>query len=51
VLRELEAERHTLLLNIEQRYHDFSDLDERFHRLTNDASQTASLAAFATLSH
>jgi DNA-binding GntR family transcriptional regulator len=38
--RQIEAlrEEHLLLLDeIEQRYHDFSDLDNRFHRLVNSA--------------
>ena len=38
-LRRIEQEHRHLLLDIANRYHDFSDLDERFHRLVNDASQ------------
>ena len=37
-LRKLEAEHRDLLGNIAQRFHDFSDLDERLHRLINGAS-------------
>lgn len=32
-LRLIEQEHHALLVEIEVRYHDFSDLDDRFHRL------------------
>jgi DNA-binding GntR family transcriptional regulator len=32
-LEALRAEHHQLLIDIDQRYHDFSDLDSRFHRL------------------
>lgn len=37
-LRKLESEHRALLRHISSRYHDFSGLDERFHRLINDAS-------------
>lgn len=45
-LHELEAEHHRLLEQIEKRFHDFSDLDERFHRLINDASNNRFMADF-----
>lgn len=32
-LRLIEQEHHVLLADIETRFHDFSDLDDRFHRL------------------
>ena len=32
-LRQIEQEHHALMTDIETRYHDFSDLDDRFHRL------------------
>ena len=32
-LRQMEQEHHVLLADIETRFHDFSDLDDRFHRL------------------
>jgi DNA-binding GntR family transcriptional regulator len=47
--RKLEAiarEHHALLENIDARYHDFSDLDERFHRLVNDASNNRFFVGF-----
>ncbi len=37
-LRRLQSEHRALLRNISERYHDFSGLDERFHRLINGAS-------------
>lgn len=37
-LRKLESEHRALLRHISSRYHDFSGLDERFHRLINNAS-------------
>ena len=37
-LEELRAEHVTLLRDIERRFHDFSDLDSRFHRLINSAA-------------
>jgi DNA-binding GntR family transcriptional regulator len=45
-LRDLEAEHRRLLQQIGDRYHDFSDLDERFHRLINDASNNRFMADF-----
>lgn len=38
-LRSIEREHRHLLRDIDSRYHDFSDLDDRFHRLVNDASK------------
>jgi DNA-binding GntR family transcriptional regulator len=46
VLRQLESEHRKLLSEIKERYHDFSDLDERFHRLINDASRNRFMADF-----
>ena len=46
ILKDLEAEHRKLLLEIKHRYHDFSDLDERFHRLINDASRNRFMADF-----
>ncbi len=46
VLKDLEGEHRKLLLEIKDRYHDFSDLDERFHRLINDASRNRFMADF-----
>lgn len=37
-LRQLEREHHALLGDIDGRFHDFSDLDNRFHRLINTAA-------------
>jgi DNA-binding GntR family transcriptional regulator len=45
-LKELEAEHRGLLVQIKHRYQDFSDLDERFHRLINDASANRFMADF-----
>jgi DNA-binding GntR family transcriptional regulator len=45
-LAALEREHRLLLKQIETRYHDFSDLDERFHRLINDASQNRFIVDF-----
>jgi DNA-binding GntR family transcriptional regulator len=45
-LKQLDTEHRELLLQIGQRYHDFSDLDERFHRLINDASANRFMADF-----
>lgn len=36
-LKTIEREHHDLLGQIDQRFHDFSDLDNRFHRLVNSA--------------
>jgi len=45
-LRKLEQEHRTLLAEIKTRYHDFSNLDERFHRLINDASKNRFIEDF-----
>ena len=45
-LKQLDTEHRELLTQIGQRYHDFSDLDERFHRLINDASANRFMADF-----
>ncbi len=45
-LKDLNAEHRTLLLHIREQYHDFSDLDERFHRLINDASRNRFMVGF-----
>jgi len=45
-LREVEKEHRELLTQIKTRYHDFSDLDERFHRLVNDAARNRFIADF-----
>ncbi len=45
-LKALEAEHRSLLRRIGSDYHDFSDLDERFHRLINDASQNRFIVDF-----
>lgn len=37
-LAALERQHHELLAEIETRFHDFSDLDNRFHRLINAAA-------------
>lgn len=37
-LRLLEREHHALLDRIETNFHDFSDLDNRFHRLINEGA-------------
>ena len=36
-LKAIEREHHELLGEIDARFHDFSDLDNRFHRLVNSA--------------
>jgi DNA-binding GntR family transcriptional regulator len=36
-LRAMEREHQELLRDIDERFHDFSDLDNRFHRLINSA--------------
>ncbi len=38
-LDRIEQEHRQLLADIKTRFHDFSSLDERFHRLINDASR------------
>jgi DNA-binding GntR family transcriptional regulator len=45
-LRQIEDEHRKLLANIKTRYHDFSALDERFHRLLNDSSRNRFIADF-----
>jgi DNA-binding GntR family transcriptional regulator len=45
-LRLIEGEHRNLLAQIKTRYHDFSDLDERFHRLIYDASRNRFIADF-----
>jgi DNA-binding GntR family transcriptional regulator len=45
-LRQIEKEHRDLLAQINARYHDFSGLDERFHRLVNDASRNRFIADF-----
>jgi DNA-binding GntR family transcriptional regulator len=45
-LKALEAEHRSLLRRINSDYHDFSDLDERFHRLINDASKNRFIVDF-----
>jgi len=45
-LRDIEAEHRSLLREIKTRFHDFSDLDERFHRLVIDASRNRFMADF-----
>ena len=37
-LRILEQQHHELLASIDEHFHDFSDLDNRFHRLINSAA-------------
>ena len=46
VLREIEQEHRQLLAEIKTRYHDFSRLDERFHRLIYDASKNRFIEDF-----
>ena len=45
-LKAIEVEHRELLKNIKTRYHDFSDLDGRFHRLINNASKNRFVADF-----
>jgi DNA-binding GntR family transcriptional regulator len=45
-LREIEREHRELLAEIKTRYHDFSRLDERFHRLIYDAARNRFIADF-----
>lgn len=45
-LKKLEQEHRALLADIKTRYHDFSNLDERFHRLINDASRNRFIEDF-----
>ncbi|HVO02671.1 MAG TPA: GntR family transcriptional regulator [Candidatus Cybelea sp.] len=45
-LRGIEQEHRALLAEIKTRYHDFSRLDERFHRLVYDASKNRFIEDF-----
>lgn len=45
-LKEIELEHRKLLRNIVKRYHDFSELDERFHQLINNASNNRFIVDF-----
>jgi DNA-binding GntR family transcriptional regulator len=45
-LRKLEIEHRALLRKISSHYQDFSDLDERFHRLVNNASNNRFIVDF-----
>ena len=45
-MKALQKEHLALQDDIARRYHDFSDLDERFHRLINDASQNRFMVDF-----
>jgi DNA-binding GntR family transcriptional regulator len=45
-LHALEREHRDLLKKMATRYHDFSDLDERFHRLVIDASNNRFMVDF-----
>ena len=45
-LKTLQKEHLGLQGDIARRYHDFSDLDERFHRLVHDASKNRFMADF-----
>jgi DNA-binding GntR family transcriptional regulator len=45
-LKRLEQEHRALKAQIKARYHDFSSLDERFHRLINDASKNRFIEDF-----
>ncbi len=45
-LKRLEGEHRSLLKRIGADYHDFSGLDERFHRLVIDASENRFMADF-----
>ena len=49
VLKEIEVEHRALLRNISKRFHDFSDLDERFHQLINNASNNRFIVDFYDL--
>ena len=44
--RALREEHLALLAEIEERYHDFSDLDSRFHRLINSAAPNRFIDGF-----
>ena len=45
-IEELREEHLTLLAEIEDRFHDFSDLDSRFHRLINSAAPNRFIDSF-----
>jgi len=45
-LEALRNEHTALLVEIEERYHDFSDLDTRFHRLINAAAPNRFIDSF-----
>jgi DNA-binding GntR family transcriptional regulator len=45
-LAALRAEHEQLLVEIDTRFHDFSDLDNRFHRLVHDASHNRFIEDF-----
>jgi DNA-binding GntR family transcriptional regulator len=45
-LELIQQEHRTLLDHAERRFTDFSELDERFHRLINDASQNRFIVGF-----
>jgi len=45
-LKDLRREHHDLLAAIEDRFHDFSDLDNRFHRLINEVKPNRFIADF-----
>ena len=49
VLKEIELEHSKLLRNIARQFHDFSDLDERFHQLINNASNNRFIVDFYDL--
>lgn len=48
-LEALRAEHLALLDDVERRYHDFSDLDSRFHRLVNSAAPNRFIDGFYDL--
>ena len=45
-IKILQVEHLSLLAEIERRYHDFSDLDSRFHRLINEAAPNRFIDSF-----
>lgn len=45
-LEALQSEHLSLLREIDQRYHDFSDLDSRFHRLISSAAPNRFIESF-----
>lgn len=48
-LKALEADHKILLRNIKKDFHDFSDIDERFHQLINNASMNRFIVDFYDL--